>query len=151
MHCYLSRDYLSIERKFTFLILFFILFYFFLLIFLPEILIPACASSSPAFLMICQFFCRLYCFLINWPLFHKVSPFFSSFCSSCSNSLNWEFCLLFSPCSKEACLRHISSVQFSCVRLFATPWTAACQDSLSITNSRSLLKLMSIESVKLSN
>ena len=33
------------------------------------------------------------------------------------------------------------------VRLFVTPWTAACQASLSITNSRSLLKLMSIESV----
>ena len=33
------------------------------------------------------------------------------------------------------------------VRLFATPWTAACQASLSITSSRSLLKLMSIESV----
>ena len=33
------------------------------------------------------------------------------------------------------------------VRLFATPWTAACQASLSITNSQSLLKLMSIESV----
>ena len=32
-----------------------------------------------------------------------------------------------------------------------TPWTAACQDSLSITNSRSLLKLMSIESVMPSN
>ena len=37
----------------------------------------------------------------------------------------------------------------SCVPLFATPWTAACQASLSITNSRSLLKLMSIESVML--
>ena len=36
---------------------------------------------------------------------------------------------------------------FSCLRLFATPWTAAHQASLSITNSRSLLKLMSIESV----
>ena len=33
------------------------------------------------------------------------------------------------------------------VQLFATPWTAARQASLSITNSRSLLKLMSIESV----
>ena len=32
-----------------------------------------------------------------------------------------------------------------------TPWTAACQASLSITNSQSLLKLMSIESVMLSN
>ena len=33
------------------------------------------------------------------------------------------------------------------VRLFTTPWTAACQASLSCTISRSLLKLMSIESV----
>ena len=35
----------------------------------------------------------------------------------------------------------------SCVRLFVTPWTAACQASLSFTISQSLLKLMSIESV----
>ena len=42
----------------------------------------------------------------------------------------------------------ISSVQLlSCVRLFATPWTTAHQASLSITNSRSWLKLMSFESV----
>ena len=48
--------------------------------------------------------------------------------------------------------RQCSSVQsLSHVRLFAIPWTAACQASLSITNSRSLLKLMSIESVMLSN
>ena len=41
-----------------------------------------------------------------------------------------------------------SSVQsLSRVWLFATPWTAACQASLSITNSRSSLKLTSIESV----
>ena len=40
---------------------------------------------------------------------------------------------------------------FACVQLFATPWTAACQAFLSITNSRSLLKLMSIESVMPSN
>ena len=41
-----------------------------------------------------------------------------------------------------------SSVQsLSHVWLFATPWIAACQASLSIPNSRSLLKLMSIESV----
>ena len=40
-----------------------------------------------------------------------------------------------------------SSVQpLSRVRLFATPWTAACQAPLSITNSRSLPKLMSIQS-----
>ena len=45
-----------------------------------------------------------------------------------------------------------SSVQLlSCALLFATPWTTACQASLSITNSRSLLKLMSIELVMPSN
>ena len=39
----------------------------------------------------------------------------------------------------------------SCVRLFATPWTAACQASLSFTISQSLLKLTSTESVMPSN
>ena len=37
-------------------------------------------------------------------------------------------------------------VQFSHMRLFVIPWTAAHHASLSITNSQSLLKLMSIES-----
>ena len=46
----------------------------------------------------------------------------------------------------------LSSVQSpSRVRLFATPWTAACQASLSITNSQSSPKLMSSESVMPSN
>ena len=46
----------------------------------------------------------------------------------------------------------VSSVQsLSCVQLSATPWTAACQAPLSITNSWSLLRLMSIESVMPSN
>jgi len=54
-------------------------------------------------------------------------------------------------------LDQFSSVQFSSVQwlsrvqLFATPWTAACQASLSITNSQSSFKLMSIESVMPSN
>ena len=49
-------------------------------------------------------------------------------------------------------INSFSSVQsLSCVQLFATPWTEARQASLSITNSRSLLKLMSIESVVPSN
>ena len=48
--------------------------------------------------------------------------------------------------------RDFSSVQsLSRVRLFVTPWTEAHQAFLSITNSRSLLKLMSIESVMPSN
>ena len=45
----------------------------------------------------------------------------------------------------------ISVQSLSRVRLFATPWTTACQASLSITNSQNLPKLMSIESVMPSN
>ena len=57
---------------------------------------------------------------------------------------------------KHKCQFHyiseFSSVQsLSRVQLFATPWTAACQVSLSIINSQSLLKLMSIELVMPSN
>ena len=53
---------------------------------------------------------------------------------------------------KTIALTQFSSVQsFSCVHLFVTPWTAAHQASLSITNSQGLLKLMSIESVMPSN
>ena len=42
---------------------------------------------------------------------------------------------------------HSSVQSLSCVQLFANPWTTARQASLYITNSRSLLKLISIESV----
>ena len=49
-------------------------------------------------------------------------------------------------------MKRLSSVQsLSHVQLFVTPWTAACQAFLSITNSQSLLKLVSIESVMPSN
>ena len=55
-------------------------------------------------------------------------------------------------CSQDLIVLVGPSVQFlSRVRLFVTPWTAARQASLSITNSQSLLKLMSIESVMPSN
>ena len=59
--------------------------------------------------------------------------------------------------SFTACLPVLENIQFTSVQsfshvwLFATPWTAACQASLSITNSRNLPKLMSIESVLPSN
>ena len=53
--------------------------------------------------------------------------------------------------SSEPGAFQFSSVQLSHVQLFATPWTAACQASLSITNSQSLPKFMSIESVMPSN
>ena len=51
------------------------------------------------------------------------------------------------------CLEILGSVQFSCSVMSdsVTPWTATLQASLSITNSQSLLKLMSIESVMPSN
>ena len=58
---------------------------------------------------------------------------------------------------RRGLLLGIKSVQLSliqslsCVQLFATPWTAARQASLSITNSQSLLKIMSIESLMPSN
>ena len=49
---------------------------------------------------------------------------------------------------KYTCRRQAYSLQsVSCVRLFAAPWTAARQASLSITNSQSSLKLMSFELV----
>ena len=58
---------------------------------------------------------------------------------------------------KTSYCKPINSLQFSsvqslsCARLSETPWTAACQASLSITNSRSLLKHTSIELVMSSN
>ena len=56
--------------------------------------------------------------------------------------------LFFSSCVFNL-IRSVQSL--SCVQLFATPWAAAHRASLSITNSWSLLKLMSIESVMPSN
>ena len=55
------------------------------------------------------------------------------------------------PTSIQHLIGECSVQSLSCVRLFATPWTAARQASLSIANSQSLLKLMSIESVMPSN
>ena len=66
--------------------------------------------------------------------------------------LHWRPGLSSSRALRQHQMAQFSSVQsLSHVQLFATPWTAACQASLSITNSRSLLKLMSIESVMPSN
>ena len=56
--------------------------------------------------------------------------------------------LFFSSCVFNL-IRSVQSL--SCVQLFATPWAAAHRASLSITNSWSLLKLMSIELVMPSN
>ena len=63
-------------------------------------------------------------------------------CVSLREAVGWRF----------QCALQSSSVQSpSHILFFATPWTAALQASLSITNSRSLLKLMSIESLMPSN
>ena len=65
-----------------------------------------------------------------------------------SNWVGWDR----TQVGKGTWIRWFSSVQLlSHIRLFVTPWTAAHQASLSITNSQSLLKLMSIELVMPSN
>ena len=75
-------------------------------------------------------------------------------------TIEWQSYLLGGFCFKYQPFKYqmlrisncISSVQsLSHVQLFVTPWTAARQASLSITNSQSLLKLMSIELVMPSN
>ena len=115
---------------------------------------------------ICIYKNKLYIYIYIFFFFFSLEPcqrFVTRFCS---------FPLCFSLLGTISFLRHLlsflsffffflmhfvfletfRSVQsLSCVQLFATPWTAAHQASLSITNSRSLLKLMSIESVMLSN
>ena len=64
------------------------------------------------------------------------------------NFPTWEiFCILHVIKEDLASITQQLSVQLSHVWLFATPWTAARQASLSITSSWSLLKLMSIELV----
>ena len=61
-----------------------------------------------------------------------------------------EPCLPYQVWNPTACPCQFSSVQFSC-SVFVTPWTAAHQPFLSITNSWSLLKFTSIELVMPSN
>ena len=69
-----------------------------------------------------------------------------------TTSLEWEGRFFTTEPPGKPIFLFINSVQLqSCVRLFATPWTAVRQASLSITNFQTLLKLMSIESVRPSN
>ena len=77
----------------------------------------------------------------------------SFFCLSLNQLLSGNNCylihkLIFFPCEIQRSVQFCSVAQLC---LFVTPWTAARQASLSITNTRSLLKLMSIESVMPSN
>ena len=110
---------------------------------------------------------------INWhksSLLHCTATFQLAFCRNiwrgrqfaCNNSLVQLGSLFSAPVNHGNTTTHnpsgsegkypYQSVQLlSCVWLFETPWTAARQASLSITNSQSLLKLMSIESLTPSN
>ena len=91
---------------------------------------------------------------LSTPILTKLSDSFDLICAfytflpGNSSNLSW-----WNP---EVLLKAVlelsqSAQSLSPVLLFATPWTAACQASLSITNSWSLLKLMSIKSVMPSN
>ena len=87
---------------------------------------------------------------IRWPKYWSFSFSISpsrEYSGLISLKIDW-FDLLAVQGTFRSLLQDHSSVQLlSHVRLFATPWIAACQASLSITNSRSSLRFMSIESV----
>ena len=90
-----------------------------------------------------------YCYWILWVLckFWILAPYQIWFAIIFSHSVGWLFF------NGILCCIEVFSVQFSSVQspshvhIFATPWAVARQASLSITNSRSPPKLMSIESV----
>ena len=100
---------------------------------------------------------------IRWPKYWSFSFSISSpnkYSELISFRIDWFDFLAIQGTLKSLLQHHsskLSSLQFSSVqslshaRLFETPRTAACQASLSITNSWSLLKLMSIESVMLAS
>ena len=67
------------------------------------------------------------------------------------NGNPFHYYYLGNPINRGAWQLTVSLQSLSYVQLFATPWTVAYQASLSITNSRSLLKLKSVESVMSSN
>ena len=78
-------------------------------------------------------------------VFYKLKHYITVIFLRCSKRENWLSTILWMR-------RHLSSFQLlSRVQLFETPWAAACQASLSITNTWSLLKLMSIKLVMPSN
>ena len=97
------------------------------------------------FVCLCSFKCTFpYKFLTNkvlskHELFYKTTSRLNIIMTLCSIFLTF-------PSVQFSSVQSLSRVQ-----LFVTPWTAACQASLSITNTRSLLKFMSRESVLSSN
>ena len=89
--------------------------------------------------------CSITCLI---PYFQVTSPVFVSPCEIylAYRGVSWESIFHLSRVTYVVVVQSLSRV-----RLFATLWTAARQASLSITNSRSLLKLMSVKSVMPSN
>ena len=105
-------------------------------------------SSQFYSIPICVFLCQCHTLLIFIVHFEIRKCMFSQFVlfQDCFGCCPWHF----NFCKKRFCNRsfQFTSVQsLSRVRLFATPWTATRQASLSIINSRSSLRLTSIESV----
>ena len=77
------------------------------------------------------------------------SPAWKSQCHRRGHAIRWAPESTLYPAHPKGVLSSVQSLRR--VQLFATPWTAARQASLSITISRSWLRLMSIESVRPSN
>ena len=88
---------------------------------------------------------------LNWSLLISCVHIFSLLldCKLFESRDGDHFC--FPSLSSNQAVQFSSFQLLSCVRLLATPWIAARQASLSITNSQSLLKLMPIESVMPTN
>ena len=93
----------------------------------------------------------LYLQLLHLDPRHHASPTCHKICTPFHRSPWHRRYARITTCQALPCWILPSVQSLSRVQLFVTPWTAACKASLSITNSQSLLKLMSIESVTLSN
>ena len=85
-------------------------------------------------------------FATPWTVAHQAPPSMGF-----SRQEYWSGLPFPSPYSINSYIQFSSVQSLSCAQLFATPWSTARQDFQSITNSQSLLKLMSIQSVTPSN
>ena len=105
-----------------------------------SVLLLLCGVSIRSNWLVFKFSIYLIFCVVGYPLLKVDSWTLNYFELFVAPFKSFSFCFIYI----ELC-----SVAQSC--LTVTPWTAACQTSLSITNSQSLLKLMSIESVMPSN
>ena len=104
-------------------------------------------SKNPLWGCVIFFKKLIFWFQCHWVLFFIISFPLLAFALFCSLWLLWITLLCYEQSYAHFCFS--SGQSLSRVQLSATPWTVACQASLS--NSQSLLKLMSIESVMPSN